>query len=133
MTDEQQKPKTAIDELAELEKAYEVRLSQIAVDAAKSGGSYTLELMTKINGADGKPTNKLTFRAPTLREIRAQGPSDEQKGNDLTEDELFCGALCGLSPEGMLQLAGDDSEAVKWVIRGFRLRRAGGGPPQKAG
>lgn len=120
MAEKEKKPKTALDELEELQNAQAELLARIQVDAAKSGSSgYTLPLHEPI--IVGPETRyELKFRSQNLKDIR------DSKG----DDELTA-LLCEISVEQLKQLSAIDYACTQEVLAGFHLRRAVSGPARK--
>ncbi len=116
----EEKVQTALEQLEALEEAFTERLAQISVEASKTGGDgYTLPLYEPVmKGAD--KVTAIHFRAQTIGDIRA------------TEGEIELAArLCGFEAVQLEQLSDIDWESVGAVLKGFKLRRAAGGPARK--
>lgn len=118
---EDTKPKSALDELAEIKAEHDEEVAAIQVAAAKCDAvaGYTLSLYDPIMIGPQK-VSSLSFRPPSIRDIRATK----------NEDELTA-SLCGLKPDELLQLSSFDYECTQAVLAGFHLRRAVGSRARK--
>lgn len=107
----EEEQRSALDELREVQAEHEERNARVTVAAARSGGSYKLDLYEPIMVGNEKRTSLHFSRPQTKRD--AAKPDDEHTAD-----------LCGLTVEQLMQLSSIDFDLTQAVLSGFHLRQA---------